>query len=338
VLPAAGLSLDLPDYGTKSPAWSEVIPDPAVREVRLTRARLLEAGLIDERAASRNAVAAPDIMVAARSPDHLRRGELTVIVSEVHHHVPPLALPFLAFHPEAHAVASFTSRALHDLVAPATPAVYAERRTSKAVDLVPHGMVVVALDWLRAVQHARHVPLDEIELRLDSSERPYAAIRGTGERLAFLAQYPDDEPSGGILRHLALPAVDHRPLVLGSHTPRLSIDGVVFQRERWVLGETELAPVPSGCTDGDAFERVHVWRTALGMPRFVYALVGSEEKPVLVDFHSPLLLDPFLRHAARADRVVATEMLPTPDALWLAAAAGEECCCELRLTMLHRAH
>ena len=74
------------------------------------------------------------------------------------------------------------------------------------------------------------------------------------------------------------------------------------------------------------------------MPRQVFVLAPPEEKPIYIDFASPVLVDllaRLLRNSAQsvpvAGPVRITEMLPVPDDAWLPDAEGNRYTSELRL-------
>lgn len=124
----------------------------------------------------------------------------------------------------------------------------------------------------------------------------------------------------------------------GPHHPRLTLDGLVVARETWrtTVGGTGIAPA-HGPREYLAARRL---RRALGMPERVFAKVGTEVKPVYVDFTGPRYVSSFatLLRAARQTSgddvpVVFTELLPALDESWLPGADGRRYSCELRLQL-----
>jgi hypothetical protein len=71
------------------------------------------------------------------------------------------------------------------------------------------------------------------------------------------------------------------------------------------------------------------------MPDQVFARVRPEDRPLFLDFTSPLSVDTFLRDVAGVERLGVEEMLPALDRLWLHA-GGEPYCSEIRLTGFRR--
>ncbi|MER6714555.1 hypothetical protein [Streptomyces sp. NPDC000877] len=149
-------------------------------------------------------------------------------------------------------------------------------------------------------------------------------VRGERRRL-----YPGDLDSP-LHRAVALPAVVPLTIETGAHTPRIVVDGVVYQRARW---RAALPPQPTR----DPYDRwlaVQRWRIELGLPRRVFVRHPNEPKPLYVDFADPLAVADLAR-LAEAECVV-SEMLPAPDRLWWQADGGRQCA-EFRLGCVVRA-
>jgi hypothetical protein len=121
------------------------------------------------------------------------------------------------------------------------------------------------------------------------------------------------------------------------HAGRLLIDDVVVARETWRVPLADLL---------DAANNPDYRHTALaealgrlGCPRYLFASLGGQRKPLLVDRQAPLLLRGFARLLrAEAERdpsgeVKLVEMLPEPEGLWLRDAAGEPITSELRMVI-----
>lgn len=165
------------------------------------------------------------------------------------------------------------------------------------------------------------------------------ALHGPDGELVLYAG-EDDHP------HLAAfaPAPTLRfPLIrLGSTAPRISVGPLVVQRAGWWLGAGELRGDPpahgdEGSAAAREFAAVQRLRARLGIPRWVYAHVPGQPKPVCVDLDAPLAVEALLGllgpepdpHAPVALR----EMLPAPDELWLHR-DGRPVTSELRLAMI----
>ena len=83
------------------------------------------------------------------------------------------------------------------------------------------------------------------------------------------------------------------------------------------------------------------WMHAAGLPRFVFARVPGELKPLFVDLDSltyvNVLAGRVRRAAGAAEPVVFSEMLPGPDELWLPDAGDGRYSAELRLVAVDTA-
>lgn len=106
------------------------------------------------------------------------------------------------------------------------------------------------------------------------------------------------------------------------HLPRIAHGRVVIHRETWRVPASDLrgrtAAGQSASGDAAEFFAAQQLRWSLGLPRYVFAKVPSEPKPVFVDFDAPLLVRQMTRMArAHGETVTISEMLPSPDKLWL---------------------
>ena len=120
------------------------------------------------------------------------------------------------------------------------------------------------------------------------------------------------------------------------HQPRLLLDDVVIARESWHVPVSELPYA----VDNDYRHRALRRRLRdLGMPRWLFARTPDQPKPYLVDQDAPLSLRNLargLRRSVAADAGAAitfTEMLPSPDELWLAGPDGRPHTSELRVVV-----
>jgi len=77
------------------------------------------------------------------------------------------------------------------------------------------------------------------------------------------------------------------------------------------------------------------------MPRFVFFKAPVEPKPCYLDFESPILVDIFCKMVRRTQdagsagaQIEISEMLPTPDQIWLTDAENNRYTNELRLVVV----
>ncbi|MFI6744028.1 lantibiotic dehydratase [Nonomuraea sp. NPDC050451] len=125
-----------------------------------------------------------------------------------------------------------------------------------------------------------------------------------------------------------------RPMPESPHTPRVTVDRLVVARETW---RPDLASMPAGKGHDEpaAFAGIRRWARRLGLPRHVFWRVPWEPKPLYLDFESPMLVGLFATAMRRPGgaglRATITEMLPTPEQLWLRDAEGRRYTSEFRL-------
>lgn len=263
--------------------------------------------------------ALPDVCLAAK-PD----GGFEVMLARVHHHL--LLWSWLsAFQPERERYASVASRWLDADPAARGLVGLSIRRRNKGFYVFPGRRLVYSVSDVLDVEEGALTPAD-VKVR-PTPEGP-VLVDGKGERLSLYLPL-DDFSSYPPFAALAHTQVLHAPLrTKGSHLPRLSVGGAVYQRERWELAAERLAK-PTGF---DLFLAVQRERRAGGWPRFVFMRSSKERKPYLIDTASPFALD-LLSHLAReAERLSVEEMYPAPEQLWLKDERGRYTC-ELRMQL-----
>jgi hypothetical protein len=124
------------------------------------------------------------------------------------------------------------------------------------------------------------------------------------------------------------------PFLRAPHAPRLYLGNVVVQRRSWDVDSQALSPErPSGLSGSflAAIERVRAERD---IPRWVYVRPrqgvldssavwrDKDNKPICIDLESIVSLDILERRLRKYEGLVMTEMLPTPDQLFLDSAGG----------------
>jgi Lantibiotic dehydratase, N terminus len=125
------------------------------------------------------------------------------------------------------------------------------------------------------------------------------------------------------------------------HTPRVKIDNLVVCRERWQFSPADLG-FAAEKDEAARFVRAREWATTLGIPRYVFVKSATEEKPVYVDFASPVYVNVLAKMVRRAnaderlsDKTISVvEMLPAHDDLWLADHEGNRYTSEFRFTLV----
>lgn len=124
------------------------------------------------------------------------------------------------------------------------------------------------------------------------------------------------------------------------HTPRISFDRLVVNRESWHYSAEEI-PFAFEMNETARFAAARRWASKHGIPRFIFVKTAVEKKPFYVDFESPIYISIFaksIRRTAKAEvggrPIAITEMLPGPDQCWLSDAHGQHYTSELRMVCL----
>lgn len=318
-----------PEPGDSPATWS-VEPLTGAPQLELTPDEARDLGLIRADLDRWPLFCAPDVMLVARDREQLSGTDWQVVLSEAHHICPPTQLPFAAFDPDPAGMRADTWAAIESLTGTAQPLLQGINRQNKTRDYTPIGHDVLWLDWHGAEPGARGVRIADCRVEEGPDGRP--SLRDSGGReLALFPEYDDAHPDTRMLRAVSLPGMDKQPVRLSTMTPRMVIGSLVYQRQRWDLtaGDLPCWQVPAGSFA--EYLAAWRWKTEWTMPDQVFARLPGEEKPMFLDFCSPLSVDTFLRAANGCDRLGLDEMLPGFDQLWLEI-AGERYCCELRLT------
>lgn len=114
-----------------------------------------------------------------------------------------------------------------------------------------------------------------------------------------------------------------------NHLPRIVMGRVIIQREMWRFPANLLAePVALGHwrldnNKGGLYLRAKLLQQKLKLPRYGFAKIPGETKPIYVDFDAPLLVRQFARLASHTSGTIEfSEMLPAPGQLWLQSSEG----------------
>ena len=272
----------------------------------------------------------PDVMIAARGEEALRRGECEIVLSELHASNTLLWSFFVSQHPDPDALQQALASDLGaaPLILSQVPKAKQTPRTSLAVVLP---------------QFYRYEFADEAPCRPECRSLPAAGvvIEATPDGLRGRTRdgavsFPARELFG---IHLVLECNRLLTSLLPpwEHVPRVKIDDLVIQRETWRFPTAGLDF--AGVTDAaERFLVVRRWARRHGMPRYCFYKSPAERKPCFLDLASPIYVDQFVKLVRGADRdnplgepLVVSEMSPDPDQVWLRDGAGESYTCELRI-------
>lgn len=313
-------------------AWDALIaPDERAEEVALTRAQLdelvrglpepeLRGPLVGED------VHAPDVLLACPDPAALARGDLTIVLGEihkmVHYEAHPVGWPFC---PDR---AGVTDR-LGTLLPSGLPRLMdaPAQHTSRGYHF-PAGLVVdVIVPGTSARAGARAVPASQLAVR-------------RGERGLEVVHRCDPSvraPLLDVLQNLLYHRCDRVPPVASpsgrTYLPRVRMGDAILRRRTWRVDEAALAGLRAASAPADALVAGARLAREFGLPRRLFVASPVEPKPIFVDLESPLSLELLIKVARKAPDLKLTECLPDGAGLWWRV-AGEPHTSELRLTFV----
>ena len=258
----------------------------------------------------------PDIMIASTGDEAIRRGELFFVLGEVHVGVNTLqASLFVNQHPSPQ---ELVDAAESDLgvsnVQPVWP------KTREVGSRTSNGLVPDSTFCLE------YLPDSFITNR--GKALPISALVIENHEGKLLARTRDGKLCLQLIdlmgAHLSRLSVDCFKISgPRRHMPRISIDQLVIQRESWRFSAAELQ-FAFHADSSERFLEARSWARQHRIPRFAFFKVPIEKKPSYVDFESPILVDMFskmVRRTAEGEQpekfVDLSEMLPTPDHVWL---------------------
>jgi hypothetical protein len=273
----------------------------------------------------------PDVMIAATSVDAIRRGDYLLVLGELHMAINSLrASLFVNQHPCPDELFKSLEQDMHH---PCIVPVFSKKG--------PTARGVVTLispkDYLLEFDANSPSPLKSNVLAIGSlvieqggnglvvrsldGEFQIDIIEAFSERLTYQM----------INNFKIMPASDH--------APRITIDKLVVSRESWQFDAQGLG-FAFEKSEARRFLQVRRWAEFAGLPRHVFYKTALEVKPCYLDLDSPLLINIFakqIRRSAAADphsRIAVSEMLPTPQQVWLPDREGNLYTCELRLVAI----
>ncbi|HEX7734151.1 MAG TPA: lantibiotic dehydratase [Ktedonobacteraceae bacterium] len=319
------------------PAFPDIPPLPEQEEIRSLIAGKVEQGEIHRVSLSSQELpiieqktacySLPDLFFASTSIEAMQRGEFQIVLGKLHHHllVPNWMTCF--YGDKAGLAADLRSYLEHvpafqQLVCPEVI------RRNKGFYDFPGRMVEFSERSLKSREEV--VPLYDIQV-VEQADGTLGLERiSSGEPMIFYISLADQ------VRYLpfalfALPALSQVSFSLGTHTPRIEIDGAVYQRERWEVPSNEWM----GLLNGDELENftsLHRLKQTYELPDLVYVRGSSERKPYVLDFRNFFCLELLHSIMEKNDSLLIEEMLPAPDQLWLKNSQGRYSC-EFRMNV-----
>jgi len=275
----------------------------------------------------------PDVMVSATDLNALHHGDVTLVLGEVHMAINSMrANCFVTQHPDR---ADLLSSVDEDFPGPRLLMVLPKENPPRLAVRTHPGLVRDRDILVEAAHHT--VAADRPGLVL-SRDVEVVEIDGT-----VMARLPGGEVFDflEVFAELLMTMIVDRFQLFADrpHMPRVKIDHLVVSRERWQFNPADL-DFATEKDEAARFVRTRQWAAALGIPRYVFVKFSAAEKPVYVDFASPVYVNVLAKIVRRTNAdeqrpdktITVVEMLPAYDALWLADHEGNTYTSELRFT------
>jgi hypothetical protein len=277
----------------------------------------------------------PDVMIASRSVEAIREGDYSLVLGELHMALNTLRAQCIASqHPSPEEMIQAMEIDMPSVqVVPVAPRSWPHVTARTLFSLTPrHNYHLEAsYDSVSAAPRSKTLPISAFVVR-DSKSGLTVQTRDSRLRFDFIEFF------GEMLSWLA---ADHLKLVPPSrHIPRILFDRLVVQREQWSFQAAEMLFARED-DEGSRFLDARRWMRKEQLPRFVFARAHVEEKPFYIDFDSPVyvgILAKLARQVLASNEpnrpIVISEMLPTPEQLWLPDRDNQKYTCELRMVFV----
>jgi hypothetical protein len=263
----------------------------------------------------------PDVMLAARDAAAVAAGDFTLVLGEIHTGVNTL-LTNVALQQHPDPLELVRAREADRREVGVSPVEARDNATRADIMPVARRDLHVEIGVTRSPYARDHV-LAIADLVVEpAGDGLVVGSRDRTHRFDVVAFFDQDltfVSSGGF-----------RILGGAAHTPRVTIDRLVIARERWRFAGQDLA-FARASTPRDRFVAAQGWREAHSLPRFLFAKVAEEPKPLYVDLSSSSYVE-ILARWARSAVVEVSEMVPDHESCWLVDAAGQRYTSELRMT------
>jgi Lantibiotic dehydratase, N terminus len=270
----------------------------------------------------------PDIMIAAASPEAVRRGEYFFVLGELHMAMNTLSASlFVSQHPFPEELIAAVRRDLGDsYLLPVMPVrEFLGSRTAYLA--IPKSTYRLEYTDEFVTDRSRVLSLSSLVIENHNNDLVVRTRDGKFRMSAI--------DMVGWLITLASANGLKGAIAPRRHTPRISIGKLVIKRESWQFSASELH-FAQGPDSAERFLQIRTWAQRHGIPRFAFFKTPGERQPAFIDFDSPLLADIFAKLVRRTldaepgANIEITEMLPAGEQLWLADADNRRYTSEFR--------
>lgn len=272
----------------------------------------------------------PDLFLQAKNKDALRNGEVTIILAKLHHHL--LMHNWMTyFYEDKVALENDLLQLIGQMNYVDGTSLYGIEvmRRNKAFYQYPSKVVEYAE---KPIPEKESIKLsDLVVVKDEQSGNLLLKDRSTFEEIELYIPLAD-QVSYLPFAMFSKPMLLHVPISCGEHTPRVVIDGVVYQRERWHYLSNKLLKQFKHLFGLYLLINVEEWRIKEKVPEVVYIKGSNVRKPYWIDFRNYFAVELFMSVLSENDEIIIEEMLPDPNHLWLTSSKGSHSC-ELRMSV-----
>ncbi len=317
--------------------WAKILAPPRDRSRLDVSSASLKAAVAKEfslprRPRSLTRYQSPDLMIAAKDVEAIGRGDYQVVLGELHAGMNTLGWPlFIEQHPSPDDL--FRGVDL-DLKEPRVMPIVPKGAFGDVTRVFP--ALTAPKDYYLAfqtdatqIEGSRYLPIgslvvedvdDELILRTRDGQVKLDLLAGLGQLIEYVT------------------ASQFKIFDIDEYVPRVAIDRLIICREAWRFSLAD-ATFAFRKEEAERYAYARNWIADHGLPRFVFVRFPGEDKPVYIDFESPVyveILAKMVRRAVGEDETktgsfTVAEMLPGIEQTWLPGASGEKYACELRV-------
>lgn len=271
----------------------------------------------------------PDVMIAATSAEAIGLGDYQLVMGELHVGGNTISNSiFVNQHPSPdELIEAYANDLPEPCIVPIPPRKWPTLTSRTALGLVAPKDYRLAISY-DAATSGPVLPISSFVIE-EASGRLVARTRDGSISFEIVEFF-------GAMFSL-LSASYFKMLTPRKHTPRVTIDRLIVTREAWRFSAAELEFAHQK-EEADRFAALQRWAIEHGIPRFVFVKAPLEPKPFYVDLESPILINFFSKTVRQTfsgefkdELITVTEMIPTPDQLWVTDAVGQLYTAELRM-------
>lgn len=274
----------------------------------------------------------PDVMIAAESPEAIKRGDYQLVMGELHLGNNTLGGSlFVEQHKNPQELIDAIESDLTQVRAvPMTPREWLTARINYNIVSPRDYRVEFSVNAFHT-DREKALPIGELVVEENGDD---LLARTRDGRLSFSMV----EIFGGMFSGFV--ANQFQLLRRLPHTPRITIDRLIVARETWRFAPAAF-PFAVLKDDAERFIAARRWARSQGLPRFVFVKVPVETKPFYTDFDSPVYVNMLARMVRRqaldgveGATITVSEMVPGLEQVWLPDAVGQYYTSELRMVAL----